>query len=292
MIVVITKPILGAKRAVKATLVSLLLAIFPINMAQGTVDITLVKQVNEEAKEGEANTKVVATLKLNMVIIPGGSFRMGCVSERNCEEDEKPVHQVNIKAFKLGATEVTFDQWDACVAADTCYRPVDKGRGRGNHPVISVSWDDIQVYLKWLNALTDGGYRLPSEAEWEYAARSGSQTAYSWGNDVGNNRANCYGCDSQWNVSKAATVESFSPNAFGLYDMHGNVWEWTQDCDNTSYQGAPSNGSAWLSGTCTGRVVRGGSWLSLASYLRAANRGGSIADFRLGQQGFRLAQDL
>jgi formylglycine-generating enzyme required for sulfatase activity len=292
MSVVITKPILRAKRAVKAALVSLLLAIFPINMAKASVDITLVKQVNEEAKEDEANIKVVATLKLNMVIIPAGNFRMGCVSERNCKGAEKPVHQVSIKAFKLGATEITFDQWDACVAAGMCYRPSDKGFGRGNHPVINVSWDDIQVYLKWLNALTDGGYRLPSEAEWEYAARSGSQAAYSWGNSVGENRANCADCGSQWSSNKTVPVKSFSANAFGLYDMHGNVWEWTQDCDNTSYQGAPSNGSAWLSGICTARAVRGGSWISLAKNMRVSSRAAGVTSVRISHQGFRLAQDL
>ena len=270
-----TKPKPSAKHAIKIILVTLLLSIWPIHMAVAAAKI-----------------KIVATLKQDMITIPAGSFRMGCVSGRTCEEDEKPVHQVNIKAFKLGATEVTFDQWDVCVDAGTCYRPEDRGWGRGDRPVINVSWDDIQVYLKWLNQKVDSDYRLPSEAEWEYSARSGSQTSYNWGNSVGNNRANCDGCGGQHSGSKTALVKSFIPNAFGLFDMHGNVWEWTQDCWNISYQGAPSNGSAWLSGTCTDRVVRGGSWISLGKSLRAANRGGGITAVRLSHQGFRLAQNL
>ena len=281
-----------------------------------TIEITLGKQVNEaakakadaakakveaakrvaKAKADAVKAKTVADFRKNppsMVTVPAGSFRMGCVSGRGCSRGEEPGHQVNIKAFKLGATEVTFNQWDACVAADACnYSPADRRWGRGNRPIINVSWDDIQVYLKWINNVTGGNYRLPSEAEWEYAARAGSQTAYSWGNSVGNNRANCDGCGSQWGNSKTAPVKSFAPNAFGLYDMHGNVWELTQDCWNDSYKGAPSNGSAWLSGTCTERVLRGGSWRSIDRSLRAAHRTRLTTDDRTYYQGFRLAQDL
>ena len=267
-----------------------------------TVQIKLNKKRVVAAKLAELQAKYrdnPAPLP-TMVTIPAGSFRMGCVSGRDCYDREKPVHTVNIKAFKLAATEVTFNQWDACVAANVCYRPSDAGWGRGNRPVINVSWDDVQVYLKWLNSVSDGGYRLPSEAEWEYAARAGSNTKYSWGNQIncskaqynGGEGSGCYYKNTDGSYRGTARASSYPANAFGLYDMHGNVREWVQDCWNNSYKGAPSNGSAWLSGTCTRRVLRGGSWYSAGRGLRAANRNWIPADNRYSEQGFRLAQDL
>ena len=195
-----------------------------------------------------------------MVAIPGGSFRMGCVSGLNCRDDEKPVHRVRVASFELSKYEVTFEEYDRFIAATGRRSPKDEGWGRGRRPVINVSWDDAVAYTKWLSEQTGERYRLPSEAEWEYAARAGSTTKYGWGNDIGHNRANCDGCGSQW-VEKTAPVGSFNPNAFGLHDMHGNLWEWVQDCWNGSYQGAPADGSAWTSGDCERRVLRGGSWL-------------------------------
>ena len=195
-----------------------------------------------------------------MVVIPAGSFRMGCVSGVACYDDEHPVHQVTIpQALAVGKYEVTFAEWDACVSAGGCgHRPEDSW-GRGGHPVMRVSWDDAQSYVRWLSSQTGASYRLLSESEWEYAARAGSSTAYSWGNQIGSGRANCDGCGSQWDASQTAPVGSFSPNAFGLHDMHGNLWEWVQDCWNESYNGAPSNGGAWQQGECSRRVLRGGS---------------------------------
>ena len=229
-----------------------------------------------------------------MVYIPTGSFRMGDIS-RGGDSDEKPVHRVSVGAFLMSATEVTFDQWDACVAAGGCsHKPNDSySWGRGNRPVMRVSWEDItKQYIPWLNRTTGEQYRLPSEAEWEYAARAGSETKYSWGNSIGNNKANCRGCGSRWDNSKTAPVASFAANAFGLYDMHGNVWEWTQDCWNGSYKGAPSDGTAWLSGECSWRVMRGGSWDGSPSSLRSAYRFRGTAGLRINGNGFRLARTL
>ena len=200
----------------------------------------------------------------DMVVIPAGRFRMGCLSNDDaCFSIEKPVHEVRIPgAFALSTHEVTFAQWDACVAGGGCggHRPGDRGWGRGDRPVINVSWEDAQSYVTWLSRETGESYRLPSEAEWEYTARAETATKYSWGNEIGVNRANCDGCGSRWDDQQTGPVGSFVPNGFGLYDMHGNVWEWVEDCWNGSYAGAPSDGGAWESGNCAGRVLRGGSW--------------------------------
>ena len=228
-----------------------------------------------------------------MVYIPTGAFRMGDI-QGGGDSDEKPVHRVSVKAFLMSATEVTFAEWDACVAAGGCsHKPSDQGWGRVSRPVINVSWKDItDQYIPWLNKKTGAQYRLPTEAEWEYGARAGSETKYSWGNSIGNNKANCDGCGSRWDYSKTAPVASFTANAFGLYDMHGNVWEWTQDCWNGSYKGAPGDGSAWLSGECGRRVLRGGSWYDNPKFLRSANRNWSTPDNRTFYHGFRLARTL
>ena len=232
-----------------------------------------------------------------MVVIPAGRFRMGCVSGPgpDCSDDEKPVHEVTIpRAFVLSAREVTFAQWDACAAAGGCngYRPDDEGWGRGNRPVINVTWEDAQSYVSWLSRETGEEFRLPSEAEWEYAARAGTATKYSWGNEIGSNRANCDNdyCGDQWEYT--APVGSFAPNAFGLYDMHGNVGEWVEDCMNESYSGAPSNGTAWLGGGCAERALRGGTWLSSPGSLRAAYRSRSSTGNRYFSHGFRVARTL
>ena len=224
-----------------------------------------------------------------MVSIPGGSFRMGDAGY----DSERPVHKVTIRPFKIGKYEVTFDQWDACVTDGGCdgYRPDDEGWGRGNRPVINVSWDDVQSFIDWLNSKTGDNYRLPTEAEWEYVARAGSSTEYSWGNDIGINRANCDNddCGDQWAFS--APVGSFAANAWGLHDMHGNVWEWVQDCWKDSYEDAPSDGSAWDSGDCGLRVFRGGSWYQAAWLLTSATRDWGPRFGRGYLVGFRLAQD-
>jgi len=230
-----------------------------------------------------------------MVVVPAGSFRMGCVSGQDCEDDEKPVHRVTIAApFAVGKYEVTFDEWDACVADGGCdgYRPDDRGVGRGNRPVINVSWDDVQTYVAWLSEKTGKTYRLLSEAEWEYVARAGSETRYSWGNEIGRNRANCRGCGSRWDNERTAPVGSFAANAFGLHDVHGNVLEWVQDCRNETYAGAPADGSAWEQGDCNGRVTRGGCWYVDPRNLRSAARYRYSTGYRYDFVGFRVARSL
>ena len=248
-------------------------------------EIARQRQAEEAARQAELERKRQAALVREaigeMVAIPGGTFRMGDLNGGG-GDSERPVHSVTVPDFKLGKFEVTFTQWDACVADGGCggYTPDDAGWGRGNRPVINVYWDDIQGFIDWLNSKTGGNFRLPTEAEWEYASRAGSTTEYSWGNSIGSNRANCEGCGSRWDGDRTAPVGSFSANTWGLYDLHGNVWEWVQDCRNYGYVGAPTDGSAWTSGDCGQRVRRGGSWSNTPRGLRAAARGGSTRSDR------------
>ena len=227
-----------------------------------------------------------------MVVVPAGTFRMGCVSGQDCFNDELPVHEVRVPSFALGRYEVLFEEYDRFVAATGRESPRDEGWGRGGRPVINVSWEDATAYAEWLSAETGQWYRLPSEAEWEYAARAGTTTAYSWGNDIGQNRANCFGCGSRWDRETAPTG-SFAANAWDLHDMRGNVWEWVEDCWHNSYARAPPDGSAWTrGGDCGRRVLRGGSWLDDPWFLRSANRSGVDIGARNDHVGFRLARTL
>ena len=156
-----------------------------------------------------------------------------------------------------------------------------------------MSWDDAKEYIAWLTRITGKEYRLLTEAEWEYAARAGATTAYSWGDEIGDGNANCDGCASHWDNKQTAPVGSFKPNAFGLYDMHGNVYEWVEDPWHDNYSGAPVDGSAWLEGgEASRRVVRGGSWDDDPPYLRAAFRDRNSSDRRYYNLGFRLARTL
>ena len=157
---------------------------------------------------------------------------------------------------------------------------------------MNVSWDDAVAYVHWLSVNTGKRYRLPTEAEWEYAARAGTTTRYSWGDEIGSNLANCNGCGSRWDDEKTASVGSFPANAWGLHDMHGNVWEWVQDCWNGSYQGAPEDGSAWERGNCSRRVLRGGSWCYNPRFLRAADRNRKSSGRRISYLGFRIARTV
>jgi formylglycine-generating enzyme required for sulfatase activity len=157
--------------------------------------------------------------------------------------------------------------------------------------VIYVSWDDTQEYLAWLSRRTRHTYRLPTEAEWEFAARGHADSAYWWGDEIGRGLANCVGCGNG-DGAKTVPVGSYLPNQFGLYDVHGNVWEWTADCWNGSYAGAPTDGSAWTLGECAKRVVRGGAWGLPPTELRSARRGGDPSGLRSGKRGLRVARDL
>jgi formylglycine-generating enzyme required for sulfatase activity len=199
--------------------------------------------------------------------------------------------EVTLGAFALGQTEVTFDEWDACVADGGCnkYSPADEGWGRGKRPVINVSWDDAQAYVSWLSRKTGRPYRLPSEAEWEYAARGGTQTAYPWGEDWNTRLAN--GADS---VGRTTEVATYAANPTGFYDMIGNVWEWVEDCWHDKYTGAPADGKAWVDvdGCKSGRVVRGGSWDDGPAYQRVAIRYRYPPGGRIDSLGFRVARTL
>jgi len=207
---------------------------------------------------------------------------------------EGPQHKVTIaRPFAVSRYEITFDEWDACVAAVGCkHKPSDEGWGRGKRPVINVSWDDAQAYVVWLSKKTGKKYRLLSEAEWEYAARAGTTTRYPWGDEPGSNRANFYGSGSQWSGKQTAPVGSFEPNAFGLYDMIGNVWEWVQDCHAERYSESIRDGSAFETQNCGLRVVRGGSWGNGPEFARVANRSRSEPTVRGINHGFRLARTL
>ena len=210
-----------------------------------------------------------------MMVIPAGSFGMGCVSGLGCNDEEMPVHEVVIpNSFALARHEVTYGQWDACVDRGGCsYEGVPRnGRipFRADRAVLAGG-QAAKAFVTWLSRETGEDYRLPTEAEWEYAARAGSETQYSWGNDLGRDRANCWECGLRMGDSKSV-VASFDANAFGLHDMHGSVWELVQDCWNENYSGAPSDGSAWESGKCSLRVVRGGAINSPSGDLRSASR--------------------
>ncbi|HEY5064037.1 MAG TPA: formylglycine-generating enzyme family protein, partial [Xanthobacteraceae bacterium] len=231
-----------------------------------------------------------------MVVVPAGSYTMG-----DATQVEQPEHAVTFaKPFAVSKYEVTFADWDACVAGGGCngYKPVDQGWARGQQPVINVNWDDAQAYVAWLSLVTGKTYRLLTEAEFEYTARAGTTTAYPWGDDIkvnGQAMANCAGCGGKWGNQQTAPVGSFPPNKFGLYDIVGNVWEWTDDCVHKSYNGAPADGSAWLAkngGDCSNRILRGGSWGNSPVSLRSALRSGGPTVIRGSSLGFRVGRTL
>jgi formylglycine-generating enzyme required for sulfatase activity len=223
-----------------------------------------------------------------MIPIAAGAFAMGSTE---LFRFEAPVHNVTIrKPFYIGRTEVTYDEWDACVMAKGCdFSPDDRGVGRGKRPVGNLSWEDTQQYVAWLSKRTGQSYRLPSEAEWEYAARAGRPTTYYWGKMMEKARANCSGCDGPRSTT-AVTVASYPPNEFGLYDMSGNVAEWVEDCWNDSYRSAPADGSAWVKSGCKERVLRGGSFSNEPRYVRSASRFKYDFDVRFQTNGFRVVR--
>ncbi|MCK5521795.1 MAG: SUMF1/EgtB/PvdO family nonheme iron enzyme [Thiomargarita sp.] len=191
-----------------------------------------------------------------MVMIPAGSFQMGDI-QGGGDSDELPVHWVSVNAFAMGRYEVTFAEYDRFADATGRGKPDDEGWGRGNRPVINVSWNDATAYTAWLSTQTGKAYRLPTEAEWEYAARAGTEKKYWWGNDIGSNQANCSGDYCGDSFEYTALVGSFAANPYGLYDTVGNVWEWTCSEYESSYNGKEEycgSGDSWQP------VVRGGSW--------------------------------
>lgn len=249
--------------------------------------------VPEASKKSDEKTATV--IEPEMVAIPSGKFLMGSPkTEASRSSDEDPQHEVTIAyAFEISKFEVTFDEYDAFANATKRKLPDDRGWGRGKRPVVNVSFNDAQAYVKWLSDQTGKQYRLPTEAEWEYTARAGTQTAYWWGDNIGKNNAVCDSCGSEWDGNQTAPVGSFKPNRFGLHDTAGNVWEWVEDCWHENYHNAPTDGSAWKEangGDCGHRVVRGGSWDGDPLILRSADRFRSITDVAYGILGFRIAR--
>jgi formylglycine-generating enzyme required for sulfatase activity len=239
-----------------------------------------------------------------MVVVPAGSYLMGSPdSEPERASIEGPRHEVTIaKPFAVGRFAVTFEEWDAALAAGGVqHKPADQGFGRGRQPVINVSWKDAKAYVAWLNGKVQGEpYRLLSEAEWEYACRAGTATPYWWGSSISPAQANYDGTADPYKGGgargeyrqKLLPVESFQANPWGLYQVHGNVWEWCEDCWNVSYKGAPADGSAWTSGNCASRLLRGGGWNFFPWNLRAAARVRLIAGDRCDFIGLRVARSL
>jgi formylglycine-generating enzyme required for sulfatase activity len=265
-------------------------------------DLIVTKVLRDWLNEGKLKPEWLVGLTLRsslktggtgpeMVIVPAGSFWMGSKrGEQNAHENELPRHTVTIaQPFAIGRYPVTFQEYDHFCEATHRDKPNDEGWGRGNRPVINVSWIDARTYCEWLTEQTGQLYRLPTEAEWEYAARAGTETAYWWGDEIGVNRTNCRGSGSQWSGKQTSPVGSFPANPFGLYDTSGNVWEWVQDPGHNNYQGAPKDGRVWENGySNTIRVARGGSWDILAGDLRCAIRDRGHPGGRVNYLGFRL----
>jgi formylglycine-generating enzyme required for sulfatase activity len=243
-----------------------------------------------------------------MVVVPAGDFIMGSPeSEDGSSADERPQHSVAFsRPFAVGRFAVTFDEWDACVAAGGCkkYRPSDRGWGRSRRPVINVWWEDAKAYVAWLSQRTGKPYRLLTEAEREYVTRAGTTTPFWWGTSISSRQANydaefaypTIGYHKSEYRRQTLPVDCFDPNPWGLYQVHGNAYEWVEDCWHENYQGAPADGSAWIAGDCSRRMLRGGSWNFAPWHLRSASRGWlAAAAFSRGGLvgiGFRVARTL
>jgi formylglycine-generating enzyme required for sulfatase activity len=218
-----------------------------------------------------------------MVSIPAGTLTMGS----NDEISERPIHRVAIKAFAIGKFPVTVREWRSCVAANACkYAP----KGDDDAPITNVSWSDAKQFTAWLSQAAQKEYRLPSEAEWEYAARGGTAGRYWWGNQPQQGTANCKGCNEPYDAKQPLKVGSFLPNPFGLYDMGGGVDQWVEDCWHKNYQGAPTGGEPWLDPDCSARVLRGGSWKSEPANIGTASRDQYDANVRYLTHGLRIAR--
>ncbi|HJU32888.1 MAG TPA: formylglycine-generating enzyme family protein [Hyphomicrobiaceae bacterium] len=265
-------------------------------------------QRRPEAREAASQSRVLRDCPVcpEMVIVPAGEFLMGSPdSEKGRGKDEGPQHKVTFaQPFALGKFEVTFAQWDACSAEGGCaHKPSDETWGRGKRPVINVSWDDAKEFVGWLARKTGKPYRLPTEAEWEYAARALTRITepslpFSTGMTINYKQAN-YDANFTYNRSpqgvyrqKTLDVGSLPRNAFGLHDMHGNVWEWVEDCYKDSYEGAPVDGSPVKAANCSLRILRGGAWNYYPRLLRSAYRYATAPGVRMENAGFRVARGL
>jgi formylglycine-generating enzyme required for sulfatase activity len=225
-----------------------------------------------------------------MIALAPGTFEMG---NNHSDPSERPAHAVTIgQSFALAKYPVTVEQWNACVAASACAPLASDNSHAPNAPVHDVSWDDAQQYLAWLTKISGKPYRLPTEAEWEYAARGGTKTRYWWGDDFRTGKVNCKDCGQPWHEDGPANVGTFAANPFGLYDMGGAVWEWVSDCWHSTYKNAPNNGRSWNEPYCQAHVIRGGSWLDGASYMLSSTRFKYDANVRYTANGFRVARDM
>ena len=238
------------------------------------------------AKDKAFLQKVLKNLKKQMVHARGGTFRMGCTGEqRHCFTDEKPVHQVQVNDFEIGKYEVTQELWEAVMGKNP-----SGFKNCAQCPVERVSWNDVQTFLKKLNALTGEQYRLPTEAEWEYAARGGRKSkGYQY---AGSQTLDVVAWYFDNSGDKTHPVGQKQPNELGVYDMSGNVWEWVEDCWNKGYAGAPNDGSAWQSGDCSVRGLRGGSWFIGPEHLQSGHRDVGDVGNQVDYVGFRLARTL
>jgi formylglycine-generating enzyme required for sulfatase activity len=250
-------------------------------------------------KPGDTFRECVSELEKDycpeMVVVPPGRFMMGSPDdEKGRSDDESPLHPVTIaKQFAVSKFELTFDEWDTCRDYGDCEDVSDDEYGRGRQPVINTTWNHAQSYVAWLSRMTGKAYRLLSEAEYEYAARAGTQSVYPWGDDIGVNKANCAGCGSPWDNKQPASVGSFDKNQFGLYDMVGNVWEWVEDCYQKGYKRAREDGSALTEmANCRLRRVRSAYFQSSPVALRAAQRSELTPNFKSRGLGFRVARTL
>jgi formylglycine-generating enzyme required for sulfatase activity len=221
-----------------------------------------------------------------MVRLPGGPFTMGAGGG---DPSAAPAHRVTVKPFAIGQFPVTVAEWRACVAEGGCTGMPRMARVQDRTPVHNLSWDDAQQYVAWLARKTGKKYRLPSEAEWEYAARGGSETRYWWGNDVGASLANCSDCGGEQDRAAPMAVDALKPNPFGVYDVHGGIAQWVEDCWFPNYQGAPADGSARDRKGCSSRVLRGGSFRNDRNAITAASRNFYDASVRYLEHGLRVA---
>jgi formylglycine-generating enzyme required for sulfatase activity len=252
-----------------------------------------VEQEKEKAAKPGSDFKECANGCPTMIVVPAGKFTMGSPeTERDRLKNEGPQHEVTIaKPFAVGRTDVTFAEWDICVAAGACTKVPDNGWGRGDRPVVMVSWEEAKGYVAWLKRMTGKDYRLLSEAEWEYSARAGNQGRWSFGDDEA--QLGDYGWFFENSKGNPQPVAKKKPNAFGLYDMHGNVWQWVDDPYHENYEGALSDGSVWGSGgDASRRVIRGGSWAYIPVGLRSAYRRTGPTDKRDFNLGFRVGRTL
>lgn len=225
-----------------------------------------------------------------LIALRAGSFTMG---SNTSDPSERPAHHVALAVpFAIGKYEVTMEQWKACVDAGACPRGTQGAEYRPAAPMRDVSWDDAQRYVKWLDATSGQSYRLPTEAEWEFAARGGTTSPYWWGDKLAAGKANCKDCGEPWRSDGPADAGSFTANPYGLYDMNGSVWEWVSDCWHPSFKNAPANGSSWDEPNCTVRVIRGGSWREDGTYMVSSTRFKYDASVRNGQNGFRVARSV